>query len=335
MELVLKATNLKGGYLLRPKYATALQSQGGVYVDAVSGVSLELFRNEIFGIAGESGCGKSTLIKILYGNIEPPLILKEGHVDIYTREGKVFSITSLSKEQLKKDVFWKHVSYIPQASMNVLNPTMRIRDHFAEVLKVHADIEKEEAYKEAEKRIEQFGLPKDVLIAFPHQLSGGMRQRVTILLALLMTPDLVLADEPTSALDVINQQAVLMMLRDVQRSLKNTIVIVSHDMGVHGVMTHRVAVMYAGRIVEVGRTEEIFERPLHPYTQALIKALPRLGDKSQRKGLSGHPPDLKNPPPGCRFRPRCPFHKSLCENEIPSLREVEPNHYVECWLYSA
>jgi len=332
VELVLRAVNLKGGYSLKSSYASA--SQHEIYVDAVSGVSLELLRNEIFGIAGESGCGKSTLIKMLYGYLEPPLVLKDGSIYLYTKEGKEIPITSLTKEQLKKDVFWRHVSYIPQSSMNVLNPTMRIRDHFAEMLKLHAGMNKEEAYKEAEKYVEHMGLPKDVLAAFPHQLSGGMRQRVVISLALLMKPDLILADEPTSALDVINQQAVLTMLRDSQESFKNTVVIVSHDMGVHGVITHRIAVMYAGRIMEIGRTEEIFEDPLHPYTQALIKALPRLGDKAQRRGLSGHPPDLKNPPPGCRFRPRCPSYGSQCREETPSLIEVKPGRYVECWLYS-
>lgn len=332
VEPVLKAVNLKGGYSLGSLYASA--SQHGLYVDAVSDVSLELFRNEIFGIAGESGCGKSTLIKILYGYLEPPLVLKDGLVYLYTKEGKEISITSLNKEQLKKDVFWRHISYIPQSSMNVLNPTMRVRDHFAEMLKLHANMSKEEAYKEAGKYVEYMGLPRDVLAAFPHQLSGGMRQRVVISLALLMKPDLILADEPTSALDVINQQAVLTMLRDSQESFKNTIVIVSHDMGVHGVITHRVAIMYAGRIMEIGKTEEIFEDPLHPYTQALIKALPRLGDKAQRKGLSGRPPDLKNPPSGCRFRPRCPSYGPQCREETPTLIEVKPGRYVECWLYN-
>jgi len=331
MELVLKAVNLKGGYLLGSTYTSDLRYE--IYVDAVSGISLELRRNEIFGIAGESGCGKSTLVKILYGYIKPPLILKEGCVDLYTREGETFSISSLKEEYKRKHIYWKYISYIPQASMNVLNPTMRIRDNFAEILKLHANMEKEESYKKAEEYIGQFGLPKDVLAAFPHQLSGGMRQRVTILLALIMTPDLVLADEPTSALDVINQQVVLMMLRALQERFKNTVVIVSHDMGVHGVITHRLAVMYAGRLVEIGRTEEIFEDPLHPYTQSLIRSLPKLGDKSQRKGLSGHPPDLKNPPSGCRFRPRCPSYGPQCREETPTLIEVKHGRYVECWLY--
>lgn len=330
MEPVIESNDLKGGYLLK-----SASSEHEIYVDAVSGISLKLFKNEIFGIAGESGCGKSTLIKMLYGYLEPPLVLKDGSVKLYTKEGKEFTITSLNIEQLRKEVFWRRISYVPQSAMNVLNPMMRIRDHFAEMIKMYADVDKREAYKEAGKYIEQMGLPKDILSAFPHQLSGGMRQRVVIALALLMDPDLVLADEPTSALDVINQRVILNMLRDAQETLKNTVVTVSHDMGVHGVMTHRIAVMYAGRIVEIGRTEDVFEKPLHPYTQALIGALPRLGDRTQRRGLSGHPPDLKNPPTGCRFHPRCPLAEPKCKNEEPTMREVEPGRYVECWLYSA
>lgn len=333
MEAILEANSLKGGYLL--KLANVAQSpKHELYVDAVSDVSLKLFRNEIFGIAGESGCGKSTLIKIFYGYLEPPLILKGGSVELQTKDGKKFTITSLSREQLRRDIFWRCSSYIPQSSMNVLNPTMRVRDHFAEMLKLYAGMDKNEAYKESRKYLEQMGLPTDVLSAFPHQLSGGMRQRVVISLALLMKPNIVFADEPTSALDVINQQVVLNMLKDSQESLKNTVVLVSHDMGVHGVVTHRMAVMYAGRIVEVGKTENIFEDPLHPYTQALIEALPRLGDKTQRKGLGGHPPDLKNPPLGCRFYIRCPYSESKCKAGNPVMREVKPGRYVECWQYS-
>nr|NIM44512.1 ATP-binding cassette domain-containing protein [Nitrososphaeria archaeon] len=218
---------------------------------------------------------------------------------------------------------------------NVLNPTMRVRDHFAEMLKVHAGMEKKKAYAEARGYVEKTGLPIDVLSAFPHQLSGGMRQRVVIAIGLLLKPDLVLADEPSSALDVINQQVVLTMLRDAQKALKNTLVIVSHDMGVHGVMTHRMSIMYAGKIVEIGTTEEVFEKPIHPYTQALIKSLPKLGDKEQRKGLGGHPPDLRSPPSGCRFHPRCPRATLTCGRKTPKIKEVKPDRYVACWLCSA
>lgn len=333
METVLEAEKLKGGYLLS-SMQTLSSEQHDVYVDAVSGVSLKLRRNEVFGIAGESGCGKSTLMKMFYGLIDPPLILRGGLVKLPTEGGEELCITSLTRKQLRKDVWWKHTSYIPQSSMNVLNPTMRIRDHFAEMLKVHAGMQKKEAYVEARRYVEQAGLPIDVLSAFPHQLSGGMRQRVVIAIGLLLEPDLVLTDEPSSALDVINQRVVLTMLGDAQKALKNTLVIVSHDMGVHGVMTHRMSIMYAGKIIEIGTTEDIFEKPLHPYAQALIKSLPKLGDKEQRTGLSGRPPDLRSPPSGCRFHPRCPHAMPICSNETPKIEEMKANRYVACWLYS-
>ncbi|MEM1580932.1 MAG: ABC transporter ATP-binding protein [Candidatus Bathyarchaeia archaeon] len=321
MSAVLKCLNLKGGYELSE-----------VYVDAVSNVSLELYRNEIFGIAGESGCGKSTLIKMMYGFIEPPMILRDGSIELYTSNGEVFGVSSLGLENLRKNVWWKHISYIPQNAMNVLNPTMRIRDHFAEIYKEHMGIKKSESYVKAREYIEGFGLPSDVLSAFPHQLSGGMRQRVVIALSLLFKPDIVLADEPTSALDVINQRVALMFLRNAQRKIENTLVVVSHDMGVHSVLTDRLGIMYAGKIVEIGETQTIFEKPMHPYTEMLIKSLPRLGDKSQRAGAQGQPPDLRYPPPGCRFHPRCPYSKDVCQREEPIFIEVEPNHYVSCWL---
>ena len=323
--------NLKAGYKLS---TMEFQKEVEIYVDAVSGVSLTLGRNEIFGIAGESGCGKSTLIKVIYGYYEPSLILRDGSVRLYGRKGEEFDIVKLDRIRLQRDVWWKHISYIPQSSMNILNPTMRIRDHFAEILKIHRGMEKDEAYREAGKYLESMGLPIDALSAFPHQLSGGMRQRVVIALALLLEPSLVLADEPSSALDVINQKVVLTLLREKQEELKNTVVIVSHDMGVHGVLSDRMAIMYAGKIVEICDTTEIFWKPLHPYTKALIESLPRLGDKSKRIGLGGAPPDLRNPPPGCRFHPRCPYVMPVCSKADPPLREVKNNRYAACWLYS-
>jgi len=330
VDVVLKADDLSGGYLLVQKGSS---EKNEVYVDAVSDVSLQLERNEIFGIAGESGCGKSTLLKMIYGLLEPPLILRGGSVTFITVDGEI-PITSLSENDLRRRVWWKKISYIPQSSMNVLNPTVRIRDHFIEMFTFHARMTKNEAYAEARKYIDQMGLPRDVLSAFPHQLSGGMRQRVVIALSLLLNPNIVLADEPTSALDVISQKVVLTMLEEAQKELKNTLVIVSHDLGIHGVMTHRMGIMYAGKIVEIGKTEEIFEDPLHPYSEALIRSLPKLGDKKQRTGLGGHPPDLKKPPSGCRFHPRCPYAMPICSRTPPKMKMIKPGRYVACWKNS-
>jgi peptide/nickel transport system ATP-binding protein len=325
MDLVLRGLNIKGVY-----------EMSNLYVDAVNNVSLELYKNEIFGIAGESGCGKSTLVKILYGYIEPPLKLKSGSIELYSSNNeKPFMISSLSLDDLRNTVWWKHISYIPQNSMNVLNPTTRIRDHFAEMYKTYMGMKKKEAYAMARKYLEEFGLPSDALQAFPHQLSGGMRQRIVIAMSLLLQPDVVLADEPTSALDVINQRAALMFLKKAQERLKNTIVLVSHDMGIHSVLTDRMGVMYAGNIVEVGGTHAIFEKPLHPYTKALIDSLPRLGDKARRTGLKGQPPDLRQPPSGCRFHPRCPYSKPICQREEPKLVKIEKDREVSCWIYAS
>lgn len=328
-NLILKAMGLEGVYMLAPSLRGSKEKLE--YVDAVSNVSFELRRNEVFGIAGESGCGKSTLLKILYGHVKPPLKLKHGSVELYVEKEKI-DVHSLNLEERQKEIWWKHVSFIPQGTMNVLNPTMRIRDHFAELFKIQMNMGKQESYAQAQKYSESMGLPKDALSAFPHQLSGGMVQRAVIAMAVSLEPELILADEPSSALDVITQRAVLTFLLETQKRLGNTLALVSHDMGIHSVLTDRIAIMYAGRLAEVGETIETFENPLHPYTRALIDSLPRLGDKSQRTGLGGQPPDLRNPPPGCRFHLRCPHAKDICRKEQPKLLK-DDDHSVACWLY--
>ena len=180
--------------------------------------------------------------------------------------------------------------------------------------------------------LEELSLSPDVLEAYPFQLSGGMRQRVIIALATFMAPNLVLADEPTTALDVVVQRGILMMLMRLQKQLKNSLVIVSHDMGVHYQITDRMAIMYSGSIIELGDTEAIFNDPVHPYTRMLVGALPRVGDKSQKVGIPGRPPALKNPPPGCRFAPRCPHATDRCRKEVPKFTEVKPGRFAACHI---
>lgn len=300
---------------------------GNVHV--VKDVNFEIRDHEIFGIAGESGCGKSTLLKTLYDIIEFPLEIDEGKVVLSgEKNGKPFSFES---GEIRKN-WWKHISYVPQAAQSVLNPIVRLKKQFLD------SIPKEDRKNETEaqtlervgKYLEELGLSRDVLEAFPFQLSGGMRQRAIIALATFMSPNVVLADEPTTALDVVVQRGILMMLTRLQKQFKNTLVIVSHDMGVHYQITDRMGIMYSGSFVELGKTEDIFIDPIHPYTKMLIGALPRVGDKSQKVGIPGRPPALKNPPPGCRFAPRCPHAADKCRQDVPEFREIKPGRFAAC-----
>jgi len=300
---------------------------GNVHV--VKDVDFEIRDNEIFGIAGESGCGKSTLLKTLYDIIEFPLEIDKGKVILSgTKNGKDFSFES---GNIRKS-WWNQISYVPQAAQSVLNPIVRLKDQFLDSIpKETKDETTSQTLARVAKYFEDLGLSPDVLDAYPFQLSGGMRQRAVIALATFMAPNVVLADEPTTALDVVVQRGILMMLTRLQRQFKNTLVIVSHDMGVHYQITNRMGIMYSGSFVELGNTEDIFEDPIHPYTKMLIGALPRVGDKSQKVGIPGRPPALKNPPPGCRFAARCPQATDKCKQDpAPVFREIKPGRFAAC-----
>lgn len=303
--------------------------EGDVHV--VKDLDFTIWDNEIFGIAGESGCGKTTLLKTLYDIIEYPLVIDQGKVILSgEKNGKEFSYET---GEIRK-TWWNNISYVPQAAQSVLNPIMRLKKQFLD------SIPKEDRRNETETQtldrvgeyLEELSLSRDVLESYPFQLSGGMRQRVIIALATFMSPNLVLADEPTTALDVVVQRGILMMLMRLQKQLKNTLVIVSHDMGVHYQITDRMAIMYSGSIIELGNTEEIFSEPVHPYTRMLVGALPKVGDKSQKVGIPGRPPALTNPPPGCRFAPRCPHATDRCRREVPAFTEVKPGRFAACHL---
>ena len=302
-------------------------------VVAVDDVNLTIYDNEIFGIAGESGCGKSTLLKVLYDIIEFPLQIDNGTVILSgIKNNEPFSYTS---GQIRKS-WWDNISYIPQAAMSVLNPIARLKNQFLDSIP-DAD-KKREKPEQTLNRVKQYlaelNLSPEVLNAYPFQLSGGMRQRCIIALATFMQPkpSVVLADEPTTALDVVVQRGILMLLTRLQKQYKNTMVLVSHDLGVHYQITDRIAIMYSGRIMEVGKTIEIFESPRHPYTQMLVNALPRVGDRSARVGIPGNPPPLKNPPPGCRFAARCPKATDACHTDVPEYREISDGHFAACHL---
>ncbi len=320
---VLRLENLKAFYVLEAWGEKKV-------IQAVNNVTLEIPSNEVYGIAGESGCGKSTLLRTLFADIEPPLYVFSGriHYRVDDHDIDVLSLKSAEKRKLR----WTYISYIPQGSMSVFNPVKRIKSTFLDFLEDHVRGKvRENLLSLSVEHLRRVGLPPNVLDVYPHQLSGGMRQRVAIALATLLRPTVILADEPTTALDVVAQRAVLELLREVHHELGNTIVLVTHDMGIHAQITTRMAIMYAGRVVEEGPTKAIFASPLHPYTQYLIQALPHIGEKKPKEGIPGSPPSLLSPPLGCPFHPRCVFAFSLCREKVPSLEEFVPQHKVACF----
>ena len=300
-------------------------------VHVINDLNFTIQDTEIFGIAGESGCGKTTLLNTLYDIVEFPLVIDKGRVVLEgEKNGNKFSYES---GQIRK-TWWNNISYVPQAAQSVLNPIVRLKKQFID------SIPKEDRKNETEAQtlervssyLKELSLSPDVLEAYPFQLSGGMRQRAIIALATFMSPNVVLADEPTTALDVVVQKGILMMLMRLQKQLKNTLIIVSHDMGVHYQITDRMAIMYSGSVIELGKTEDIFNDPIHPYTTMLVGALPRVGEDIQRVGIPGRPPALKNPPPGCRFAPRCPHATDKCRQSVPEFREIKPGRFAACHL---
>ena len=253
---------------------------GSRVIDAVDGVSLTIPDGCIVGIAGESGCGKSTLMKAIYGDIQSPMFLRGGSIDygLVGSDGRAVTSANIRRE------WFKSISYIPQSSMNSLNPVVRIRDQFTDF--PGTDSNKKRVLERAREHLGKLGLPAEAIDSYPHQLSGGMRQRIMIGLATFFEPDLIIADEPTTALDVVVQKEILLLLMEVQERMGNTILVVSHDMGVHYQVTDKMLIMYAGRVVEYGDTESVFADPQHAYTRMLIDSLPTIGDDSMRGVLA-------------------------------------------------
>ena len=316
--------------MLRLRNITAAYRTGGKLIKAVDDVNIDVRDDEILGVAGESGCSKSTLIKVMYGAIKSPLELVQGTIEARV-EGADEVQRVVGAEQMRAS-WWRLISYVPQGSMNVLNPVMRIERQFSD--SAPAALRTSEARRELVRFLSELNLPESVLRSYPHELSGGMRQRVTIALATFLSPAIVLADEPTTALDVVVQRGILELLMRLQRRMKNSVVIVSHDMGVHYQVTQRLAIMYAGKVVEVGATESIFSRPHHPYTKMLIQSLPRFGDREPREGIAGRPPSLLDLPRGCRFAPRCPHAMPICCEREPLLAGAGNEVQAACHLVS-
>jgi oligopeptide/dipeptide ABC transporter ATP-binding protein len=300
-------------------------------VKAVDGISFTVEPGKTLGIVGESGCGKSVTALSLMGLIpKPPARIVEGSVNFQGRD-----LTTLSERQLE-DVRGKEMAMIFQDPMTSLNPTLRIKTQITEVLDRHYGYSKDDAVRRAVELLEEVKIPRaaERLNDYPHRFSGGMRQRVMIAIALACNPKLLIADEPTTALDVTVQADILDLLEELRREHEMGMIIITHDMGVVAETADEVAVMYAGQIVEQAETQELFDRPEHPYTEALLGALPQLEGENIREGrlrsIPGRPPDLIAPPRGCRFAPRCP-HANLqdgCADQLPALRAIRPGHLV-------
>ena len=300
-------------------------------VKAVDGISFTVEAGKTLGIVGESGCGKSVTALSLMGLIpKPPARIVEGSVNFQGRD-----LTTLSERQLE-DVRGKEMAMIFQDPMTSLNPTLRIKTQITEVLDRHYGYSKDDAVRRAVELLEEVQIPRaaERLNDYPHRFSGGMRQRVMIAIALACDPKLLIADEPTTALDVTVQAEILDLLEELRREHEMGMIMITHDMGVIAETADEVAVMYAGQIVEQAETQELFDRPEHPYTEALLGALPQLEGENIREGrlrsIPGRPPDLIAPPRGCRFAPRCP-HANLkdgCADQLPELRPIRPGHLV-------
>lgn len=301
-------------------------------VQAVRGVSFNLNKGETLAIVGESGCGKSVTSKTIMGLIStPPGEIKEGSEILFN--GK--NILEFSEKQWQK-YRGKEASMIFQDPMTSLNPTMRVGDQIAESLILHAGLSKTEALKEAAHMLQVVNIPNasERIKQYPHEFSGGMRQRVMIAMALSCSPKLLIADEPTTALDVTIQAQIIDLLKDVQLKFNTAIIMITHDLGVVAGMAQKIAVMYAGTIIEKGLVDEIFDNTKHPYTLALLNAVPRLDLKKKERLISipGTPPDLLSPPEGCAFASRCVYCMKICKIKPPVISQISDTHEVSCWL---
>jgi peptide/nickel transport system ATP-binding protein len=297
-------------------------------VRAVDGVSFTVQAGEFLGIVGESGCGKSTLLFAVAQLLSPPGEVVGGTVMFRGKD-----MVRLSRGELRH-MRWRDYSVVMQSAMNALNPMKSIEAQFKDTLQAHGTRSGEEMRRRSEEVLALVGIDAVHLKSYPHQLSGGMRQRAMIAMALLFTPELVIMDEPTSALDVVAQQSLMLKVKELQRQLGFAVVFVTHDMSVVSRYSDRVLVMYAGQVAEAASTEAIFERPLHPYSRGLMNAFPSVrGPRRDLVGIPGAPPDLARPPTGCRFHPRCPEVMPICVDTHPDLFGVRGAR-VRCLLYA-
>ena len=306
-------------------------------VKAIDGVSFTVYKGETFCLVGETGCGKSITSKALTKLIQSPGRIESGEVLYYTDDGKVINLLELSEEELR-DIRGKEIAYVFQDPGAALDPLYTIAYQIGETMVDHKTVRNwKEAFSKAIHVLKNVLMPDPErrARAYPHELSGGMKQRAVIGIGLSNQPKILIADEPTSYLDVTIQAQIMDLLRKLKKERNMTIILITHNMGLVAEMCDRVAIMYAGNIVELGPMRRIFKNPIHPYTRALLRAVPNPLTRIERlESIPGTVPNLINPPPGCRFHPRCPYAMEKCKKEKPPTVEIETGHYVACWLTS-
>jgi peptide/nickel transport system ATP-binding protein len=296
-------------------------------VQAVDGVDFDLDHHKAVVVLGESGCGKTSLSKAILRLLPRNVKRYTGQVHLQGTD-----VMTLNDEEYRKNVRWVSMSLVPQAAMNALNPVLRVGDQVAEPAMIHLGVGRSEAYAQARRMFQHVGVPDDFLERYPFELSGGMRQRAALAMALVTSPALIVLDEPTSALDLLTQANIMNVLKRIKHELGTSFILITHDIATSSELADEVAIMYAGQIVEVGEAKDFFPAPLHPYSQMLMASVPRLRSETDPMFITGQPPSLIALPKGCRFAARCPFRMEKCSEEPPVV--TQGNRKVKCWLHA-